>query len=427
MKRGKIVVAMALVALISGLGINSYAQQRMLQYWRPNDMRGLNVFEAPKIDTVEFDGVYVRVGGDFAFQYQALDHSNDLDGDGQFPLVELGNNFNLPVANLNLDVQLYDGVRMHLRTYLSSRHHAEAWVKGGYLRIDKLDFIKEGFLEGLMDVAFFRVGLDEINYGDAHFRRSDNARTIFNPFVGNYIMDAFTTEAFGEFTVLTPGGIIGMVGLSNGRLNQDVTSPDKGMSFYAKLGYDNQAIGDDLRFRLTGSIYASSDESTREYLYSGDRAGGRYYKILQGVNDARVNDFSPRFDPRFSSVTAIQINPFVSAGGFEFFGIYERADNGDSDIGGSYTQLAGEAIYRFGNWDQLYVGARYNTVSGNATDNAENGKINRFNVGGGWFMTKNIVTKVEYVSENYDGDGWNGGKFQGAQWDGIMIEAAISF
>jgi hypothetical protein len=240
-------------------------------------------------------------------------------------------------------------------------------------------------------------------------------------------MDAFTTEAFGEFTVLTPGGIIGMVGLSNGRLNQDVTSPDKGMSFYAKLGYDNQAIGDDLRFRLTGSIYASSDESTREYLYSGDRAGGRYYKILQGVNDARVNDFSPRFDPRFSSVTAIQINPFVSAGGFEFFGIYERADNGDSDIGGSYTQLAGEAIYRFGNWDQLYVGARYNTVSGNATDNAENGKINRFNVGGGWFMTKNIVTKVEYVSENYDGDGWNGGKFQGAQWDGIMIEAAISF
>ena len=38
----------------------------------------------------------------------------------------------------------------------------------------------------------------EINYGDAHFRRSDNGNAIYNPFVGNYIMDAFTTEIGGE-------------------------------------------------------------------------------------------------------------------------------------------------------------------------------------------------------------------------------------
>ena len=117
-----------------------YAQQPDLQYFRPNNKRGVNVFETSKADSVVFEGLKVRLGGDFAMQFQALSQSNDASN-----LVELGSNFNLPSANLNLDVQLMDGVRMHLRTYLSSRHHNDAWIKGGHLQIDKLDFIRLGF------------------------------------------------------------------------------------------------------------------------------------------------------------------------------------------------------------------------------------------------------------------------------------------
>jgi len=73
--------------------------------------------------------------------------------------------------------------------------------KRGYIQFDKLDFISEGFLSGVMDITSIKFGLDEINYGDAHFRRTDNAKAINNPFVGNYLMDAFTTEAFGEVVV----------------------------------------------------------------------------------------------------------------------------------------------------------------------------------------------------------------------------------
>jgi hypothetical protein len=144
-------------------------------------------------------------------QLQGLTQSNEAEN-----IVELGNNFNLPTANLNIDVQLYDGLRMHMRTYMSSRHHVEAWIKGGHIQIDKLNFIKKDFLSGLMDYTTVRIGLDELNYGDAHFRRSDNARAIFNPFVGNYIMDAFTTEVFGE-VMLRKKGIIGVLGVSNGK------------------------------------------------------------------------------------------------------------------------------------------------------------------------------------------------------------------
>jgi hypothetical protein len=172
------------------------AQQPDLQFYRPNNKQGLNVFETTKQDTVEYDGIKVRVGGDFAMQFQGLSQSNDAEN-----LVELGNNFNLPTANLNIDAQLMDGMKLHLRTYLSSRNHVEAWIKGGNIQIDKLDFIKPGFMENIMDVTTIRIGLDELDYGDAHYRRTDNARGIYNPFVGNYIMDAFTTEVFGEVTL----------------------------------------------------------------------------------------------------------------------------------------------------------------------------------------------------------------------------------
>jgi hypothetical protein len=401
-----------LLALIMGSS-SAFAQQKDLQYFRAPGKAGLNVFETPKTTNVEFEGLYVRVGGDFALQFQGISQSNAGDS-----LAKLGNNFNLPTANLNLDVQLEDGLRMHLRTYLSSRHHTESYVKGGYMQVDKLDFIQEDFMSDLMEVLTIRVGMDQINYGDAHFRRSDNAAALYNPFVGNYIMDNFTTEPFAEFTV-QKNGLLGVLGATNGRLNQSVTSSDDGFVLYGKLGYDKQ-LNNDLRFRLTGSFYNSSEESTRDYIYGGDRAGSRYYAVMEG------GDFSGRFNPRFGTQTAFQINPFVKFQGLEFFGIFETVSN-NADVGGSFNQIGGELIYRFGAAEDIYVGGRYNLVSGEVVDGAATQEISRINFGGGWFMTENVLTKLEYVSQSYDGDGWNNSLYNGGEFSGIMLEAVISF
>lgn len=390
-----------------------YAQQPAIQYFRPNNQNGLNVFETPKTTDVEFDGLKVRVGGDFALQFQGISQTNSGDS-----LTELANNFNLPTANLNFDVQLADGLRLHMRTYLSSRHHTEAYVKGGYLQIDKLDFIKPGFLSGFMNVATLRFGMDQINYGDVQFRRSDNAMAIYNPFVGNYIMDNFTTEPFAELTIQN-NGLIAVLGATNGRLNQSPTPGDDGFVIFGKLGYDKQ-INDDLRLRLTGSFYNSSDKSTRDYIYGGDRAGGRYYAVIEG------SDFSGRFNPRYGTLNAFQINPFVKFQGLEFFGVFEKMSN-NADAGGSFTQLGAEALYRFGAEENFYLGGRYNAVSGEQVDGAATTKINRLNIGGGWFLTKNVLTKVEYVKQAYDGAAWDGTLYQGAEFDGLVIEAVIGF
>ncbi len=412
---------MLLVALLIVVTSGAMAQRNRLQYFRAPGQEGLNVFETPKTTDVEFDGLHVQVGGDFALQFQGLSHENSNPGD---TLVDLVSNFNLPTANLNLDVQLAEGLRMHLRTYLSSRHHSEAYVKGGYLQIDRLDWISEGLLDEFMDIATIRVGMDEINYGDAHFRRSDNAAAIYNPFVGNYIMDAFTTEPHFELT-LQPSSFLIVAGITNGRLNQSPIKGDGGMVFYGKLGYDKQ-INDEFRFRLTGSLYNSTSGSTRDYIYGGDRAGGRYYNTLESEVSGG-SDFDPRFNPGFAYQTAFQINPFIKYGGLEFFGIFEVANNGNNDVGGGFTQLGAEVLYRFGGKEQLYVGGRYNGVNGERTDNADEQKINRVNIGGGWFMTKNVLAKLEYVSQNYDGDGFNGTRYQEGKFNGVMIEAVIGF
>jgi hypothetical protein len=416
-KHGLLASALFMVSLMG------YSQNRQLDNYRSPDKDGVNVFEAPKDTALTFDGIKVRVGGSSTLQFQALDHENS----GAVELIAIGDNFNLATANLDLDVALAKGVRMHLRTYLSSRHHPEPYVKGGYFQVDNLDFISPGFLEDAMKYLTIKVGHMENNYGDAHFRRTDNAQAIHNPFVGNLIMDAFTTEVGGE-VYFRKNGFIGMFGLSNGKLNQAVNNPDQtGASILAKLGYDKQ-LSDDFRLRITGSMY-STGKSGRVYLYSADRSGSRYYLVMENTEASASSNFrSGRYDPGMTNeITSFMINPFLKYKGLEFFGTIETA-SGKADAETdkrNATQLAGELVYRFGNSENFYLAGRYNTVNAE-TAAGEDVTIDRLQLGFGAFLTKNILAKFEYVNQTYDGYSdtsiFNDGKF-----NGVLLEAVISF
>ena len=422
-----------LVAMV--LPLTLHAQKRDLQYYRTPDQRGVAVFEAPKqSDLVEFDGMMVRLGGASTIQFQALTHENMADeklNDDDVNLNELadiGSNFNLATANMDFDVQLAEGVRMHLRTYLSSRHHTEAWVKGGYIQFDALPFLNSDAVDNIMNSVRVKIGHMEVNYGDAHFRRSDNGATIHNPLVGNYIMDSFTTEVAGEVYYMN-NGIMVMVGLTNGKLNQSVKNPGStSPSIIGKVGYDKQ-INEQLRVRLTGSIYTTS-KSGRTYLYSGDRAGSRYYYALENVLSSSGSQYkSGRYDPGFrNELTAIMFNPFVKFGGFEFFGMFETASGKASAEADTRTwnQIAGELTYRFGESEDIFVVARYTQASGEEAGTLNDLTITRLQAGAGWFMTKNVLAKVEYVDQSHDG--WASSNiFHEGSFSGVMLEAVISF
>ncbi|SHF93247.1 hypothetical protein SAMN05443144_11594 [Fodinibius roseus] len=412
---------------------SAFAQfDREMQYYTNPDQTGLNQFEAPFETDVEFDGLNVRIGGANTLQFQGIRHDNNATDQNEIPaLSELESNFNLATSNLDLDVALGDGLRMHLRTYLTSQHHTEAYVKSGYMQVDRLDFIQEGLLSGLMDKVRIKVGHMELNYGDNHFRRTDNAFAIHNPFVGNYIMDSFTTEVAGEVYYYNKG-LLAMVGLSNGKLNQSVVASDIKThgTVYGKLGYEKK-MGDVIHLRLTGSILNVSN-SPSIYLYSGDRAGSRYYSVMD--DGFRSGRFAPSFtpprgaDPAAGEMTAIMINPFVKFQGLEFYGVYENTSgkikDGVDDTR-TFNQYGAELLYRFGANDDFYLGGRYNLVDGESVSGDI--EIDRFNIGGGWFLTKNVLAKLEYVKQTYDGDGFAGTKYDGGEFDGVMLEAVISF
>ncbi|MDR4989059.1 MAG: hypothetical protein RG741_09510 [Bacteroidales bacterium] len=429
--------------LLAAISMSVAAQQPDIMYFRAPDQRGLNTFEDPVENTVPYEGFRVRVGGNFTQQFQALSHENsanenlfqETDLNKLFPL---GNGFNLATANLNLDVQINDGIRMTLEGYMSSRHHPEFWVKGGYIQVDKLPMF--GNPQWFTDHFRVRIGHTMVNYGDQHFRRSDNGRTFYNPFVGNYIMDAFTTEIGGELYVFPKPNYFVMVGMTGGLISGNVTDAEKSPSILAKLGFDDQ-INDDLRLRLTGSVYHNSG-TVRNTLYAGDRAGSRYYMAMEpeffrnfragGVltQSTEANRFtSGRFTPDFTyQITSFVINPFVKYKGLEFFGTYEVSSgthNADVDDR-SVTQVAGELIYRFLANEQLFVGARYNQVSGELPGANGDISIDRIQVALGWYTTKNLLLKLEYVTQNYNDfdptDYRHGGKFSG-----FMIEAAVAF
>ena len=199
------------------------------------------------------------------------------------------------------------------------------------------------------------------------------------------------------------------------------------MTYLGKLGYDKQ-VSPELRVRLTGSTYAKA-KSVSNTLFSGDRAGSRYYSVLENMTSTEsAQAWSGAINPGFkSSVHAIVFNPFVKFRGLELFGNIEQAKGRATTelTDRTWRQNVGEAVYRFAD-ELLYVGGRYNTAKGQLVGIANDVKVNRYQVGGGWFVTPNVLMKAEYVSQKYldfpNTDIRNGGKFSG-----LMVEGVVAF
>lgn len=414
-----------------------------IQYIRPYGMDGVNVFEVPKDQQPAFEEFAFKWGAAFTQQFQALSHENKstpvvVNGSDINALSDIGAGFNLATANLFLDVQLAEGIRVNVVTYLSSRHHSETWVKGGYLQVDKLPMFNSEALDNIMKYIRIKTGHYEVNYGDAHFRRSDNANAMYNPFVGNYMLDSFTTEVGGELYFMK-GSMLAMAGLTGGQMRPSVGSPDtRSPSVYGKLGFDKK-VDPDTRFRLTGSVYRTADKTYLTQLYNADRTGSRYYNILEDKTGSTRTPWSGRLIPGFTDgFTSFMINPFIQFKGIEFFGLYEQSSQIDaSDI--SVTQYGAELLYRFGADKNFYLGGRYNYLEGdicgsivdisaikNWLDSPNDTSVDRIQIGGGWFITKNIMVKGEYMQQKYN-DFAATTLYSDAKFNGFVVEGVVSF
>jgi hypothetical protein len=394
-----------------------------IQNLRAYDRRGLNVFETPKSEAIRYTGFKVNLGAAFTQQFQGLDHENTSTA--TTPLVKIGNGFNNAVANMYIDAQVARGIRVAMTSYLSARHHNESWVKDGYLQVDASP-IDHPLLNRVMDVTTLKIGHFEVNYGDQHFRRTDNGQSIYNPLVGNFIMDAFTTEIGTEAYLRPIPSVFVMGGIFAGESKGMVQKPEqRAPAFLGKVGFDKQ-LSPDLRVRLTGSAFSQA-QATSQTLYSGDRAGSRYYSVMETNTDEKAAFTSGAINPGFNSIHAYVVNPFIKFRGLEIFGNIETTNGRARNEGTSRTfkQNVGEVTYRFLD-DALYLSTRYNKVTGRLATYTDDISIDRTQFGGGWYINPMILLKGEWVNQNYDGflatDVRNGGKFKG-----FVMEAALAF
>ena len=409
-----------------------------IQHIRPADQRGVNVFETPKDDVVPFNGFALSFGGAFTQEFQGLQHTNTANpvmvtpaGStapvNQNQLITIGHGFNNAVANLNVNAQLAPGIRVSMTSYLSARHHQESWVKDGFLLVDASP-INNPLLNNIFKYTTLKVGHFQLDYGDGQARRSDNGNSMYNPFIGNYILDAFTTEIGAEAYVRS-NGIIAMFGATGGEIHGQVTNPQgRSIATLGKLGFDKQ-FTKDVRVRLTSSFYAAN-KSASNTLFTGDRAGSPYYDILENSASTETSQaWSGQVRPGFSNkVNAEVLNPFIKVGGAEFFGQFETAKGGafSEPKLRNIRQQVYEGLYRFAG-DQLYVGGRYINLAGQLiSKNYSVQSVNRWQLGGGWFVTPNVLAKAEWVNQKYNDFPLTDIR-RGGQFKGFMFSGAVGF
>jgi len=406
------------------------AQFDSLPNFRHNDIRGINMFETPKQTVDTADKCKIRLGAGFTQQFQALSHSNTTDDIDKVEnkLYAISPGFTTAMANLTIDAQLQPGIRFNLTTYLSTRYHNEVRLKESYLQFDKLPFKGAGW-DRLMKVMTIKAGYMEINYGDAHFRRSDGGQTMHNAFAENYILDAFTTEIATE-VYARKKGFFAMAGISNGMNKGNVDSGAKSPALYLKGGLD-KSIEDLFRIRVSGSFYHNGS-SGGNTLYTGDRAGSNYFMVMEkagpGVTYA-TNACSGRLDPAFSKkVDAVQVNALVKIIGFEIFSAYEIARGRMATEASSrqVKQLVVDWMFRFGSNGEFYIASRYNSVKAQLPGFMEEVEINRAVMSAGYFFTKNILLKAEYVDQRYLHFPERDYRYEG-EFHGCMVQAVVGF
>src|SRR5690625_7695973 len=112
----KKIITLLTLAILSFGFTNLRGQDRDMQYFRPSDKTGLNVFETSKQDDTPFNGLKVRTGGSNTIQFQGI----TVDNSGAVTLLGLCHNLNLATSTFDILAELSDVLSMTLRRYLSA-------------------------------------------------------------------------------------------------------------------------------------------------------------------------------------------------------------------------------------------------------------------------------------------------------------------
>ena len=323
--------------------------------------------------------------------------------------------------------------------YLSSRNHpSTTYGNEGYMILrgvpENLQSLR--FLNPVLQRVNVKAGHFLLNFGDAIQHRSNNAIVQQNPLIGNFVVDP-NIVSIGMEVSSKPGRFEWLVGASNGTTTED-WNVGRGFALHGKVAA--YAVPS-LRTSLSYITSDQSDNPTKPaggssmQMFTGNRSGERYAGILGG-GQAPGNVF-PQGGEKFS---AAQFDVTFDKDNIplKLYGHYGRTQ--DLDINGSaagtpeekWSYYAGDAVYRIN--PTLYGAVRYSSATPTMLQGrASDGKVNRLAVGGGFWLTRTLLVKLEWVDQKYsgfaEGDIVNNGiqAWRNPSFNGLISEVSFSF
>jgi hypothetical protein len=387
-----------------------------------------------KISDTEDTKLYITLATVGTFQ--TLDQTNVYDGKG-VALPKLTSGMQTAFGDLGFGGKFgkKQEVDMYFDLYLASRNHpSQTYGNQGYLQIHD---IPENLvsLHKALDPIFKRVdvkvGAFLIDYGDQLYHRSNNAIVQANPLVGNFVMDPNLVSVGGEI-MSKPGKYGWLLGVTNGTNTED-WSGGRGIAYNGKVWiYPIDA----LRLSASGFRANHSDSATSTAtLFSGNRSGERYGGVLgggQAPGDVLAG--------AGKDVTAYQFDATWNAKEMPLKLYGHVGQTKDSDINGiaplrlseTWKYYAGDVVYKL--TPSLYAAARYSGANADQLHGAaSDGKVRRIQIGGGLWMTRNMLVKAEWVDQKYTGfalgDMVNNGVDAGRnpRFKGLVSEFSFAF
>lgn len=371
---------------------------------------------------------------------QALDHKNVYDTKGN-ALAKVSPGFQNAFGDLGFVAKFgrNQEIEVVFDMYLSSRNHpSQTYGNEGYIVLHGVPENLEGlkFLEPVLKKVDLKAGHMLVDFGDNAQHRTNNAIAQKNPLVGNFVIDP-NIVSIGMQASSKPGSRFGwLVGVSNGTTTEN-WNVGRGFAYNGKL------IFHPVKSLRTSLSYIATDQSDNPtasaggssmQMFTGNRSGERYAGILGG-GQAPGNVF-PQGGEKFS---AAQFDvTWKNESPLELYGHVGRTQ--DLDINGSaagtpeekWLYYAGDVVYRF--TPALYAAARYSNATADTLNGAaSDGKVNRIQVGGGLWLSKNLLVKVEYVNQKYSGFAQgvvvNNGiqAWRNPEFSGVISEVSFSF
>lgn len=366
--------------------------------------------------------------------WQALDIDKNTGGDAPAMTTGLAG----ALGNLYLFATVVDGIDVFTEFYLSSKHHLGNFNDHeGYVLISRLpDSINVGPVEWLFKYIDLKGGHFEIDYGNQHWVRADNAEVQRNPLVGNYIVDPNVVE--GGVEVLGHHDWFHWVaGIGNGVTTEDFRR-GRDYSKHGKIMIEPESR----IFNLAWSVYQvnhskNSASESKASLFSGNRSGSRYSGLRPdtGVSDP---DFAQLNLGNGQDVLAWQADAGFGWGPVWVSGLYGFFRDADTDGFDSTAKPEDQWTYYGGDvklniTDNAYFAGRYSGANADDISSVSSkAHADRVQVGYGYHLADGILFKLEYLNQLMEDFPTTGNssytRYAGdVRVEGVTMELSVAF